>query len=55
MGDKGPHEIFPTTGSISKFQMPFDSSVREFSEQGKKFDLDVTVDVTGHVNVKFKM
>ena len=41
-----------TTGPISKFQTPFDSPVRELPVQGRKFDLEVTDDVTGQVKVR---
>ena len=52
-GPKGPPpEISQTTGPISKFQAPFDSPVRELPVQGKKFDLEVTDDVTGQVKVR---
>ena len=51
-GAKGPPEISQTTGPISKFQTPFDSPVRELPVQGKKFDLEVTDDVTGQVKVR---
>ena len=52
-GGKGPPpEISQTTGPISKFQTPFDSPVRELPVQGKKFDPEVTDDVTGQVKVR---
>ena len=51
-GQRAPPEISQTTGPISKFQTPFDSSVRELPVQGKKFDPDVTDDVTGQVKVR---
>ena len=52
-GPKGPPpEISQTTGPISKFQTPFDSPVRELPVQGKKFDPEVTDDVTGQVKVR---
>ena len=47
-----PPEISQTTGPISKFQTPFDSPVRELPVQGKKFDPEVTDDVTGQVKVR---
>ena len=46
-----PPEISQTTGTISKFQTPFDSPGRELSEQRKTFDFEVTDDVTGQVKV----
>ena len=46
-----PPEISQTTGTISKFQTPFDSPERELSEQRKTFDFEVTDDVTGQVKV----
>ena len=46
-----PPEIPQTTGTISKFQTPFDSPGRELSEQCKTFDFEVTDDVTGQVKV----
>ena len=49
---KAPPEISQTTGPISKFQTPFDSPVRELPEQSKKFDPEVTDDVTGQVKVR---
>ena len=51
-GPKGPPEIFQTTGPISKFQTPFDSPVHELPVQGKKFDPEVTDDVTGQDKVR---
>ena len=52
-GPKGPPpEISQTTGPISKFQTPFDIPVRELPVQGKKFDPEVTDDVTGQVKVR---
>ena len=51
-GAKGPPEISQTTLSISKFQTPFDSPIRELPVQGQKFDLEVTDDVTGQVKVR---
>ena len=51
-GAKGPPEISQTTVPISKFQTPFDSPVRELPVQGKKFDPEVTDDVTGQVKVR---
>ena len=51
-GGKGPPEISKTSGPISKFQTPFDSPVRELTEQCQKFDLEVTDDVTGQVKVR---
>ena len=51
-GAKGTPEISQTTGPISKFQTPFDSPVRELPVQGKKFDPEVTDDVTGQVKVR---
>ena len=53
-GPKGPPppEISQTTGPISKFQTPFDSPVRELPVQCKKFDPEVTDDVTGQVKVR---
>ena len=36
-GAEGPPEISQTTGPISKFQTPFDSSVRELPVQGQTF------------------
>ena len=51
-GGKSPPEISQTTGPISKFQMPFDSPVRELPVQGQKFDLEVTDDVTGQDKVR---
>ena len=50
-GGKGP-EISQTAGPISKFQTPFDSPVRELPVQGKKFDPEVTDDVTSQVKVR---
>ena len=50
-GGVAPPVISQTTGPISKIQITFDSPVRELSKQGVKFDLDVTDDVTGQVNV----
>ena len=47
-----PPEISQTTGTISKFQTPFDSPVRELPVQGQIFDLEVTDDVTGQVKVR---
>ena len=44
--------ISQTTGLVSKIQTPFDSSERELSKHGVKFDLDVTGDVTGQVKVR---
>ena len=38
--------------TISKFQTPFDSPVRELPVQGQKFDPEVTDDVTGQVKVR---
>ena len=49
---EGPPEISQTTGPICKFQTPFDSPVRELPVQGKKFDPEVTDDVTGQVKVR---
>ena len=49
---KGCPEISQTTGPISKFQTAFDSPVRELLVQGKKFDPEVTDDVTGQVKVR---
>ena len=43
--------ISQTTGPISKIQMTFDSPVRELSQHGVKFDLEITDDVTGRVKV----
>ena len=54
-GPKGPPEISQTTGPISKFQRPFDSSVRELPVQGKKLDPEVTDDVTGQVKTEFSI
>ena len=51
-GQRAPPEISQTTGPISKFQTPFDSPVRELPVQGKKFDPEVTDDVTGQVKVR---
>ena len=51
-GCKGAPEISQTTGPISKFQTPFDSPVRELPVQGKKFDPEVTDDVTGQILLK---
>ena len=52
-GGKGPSpEISQTTGPISKFQTQFDSPVRELPVQSKKFDPEVTYDVTGQVKVR---
>ena len=51
-GAKGTPEISQTTGPISKFQMPFDSPVRELPVQGQKFDPGVTDDVTSQVKVR---
>ena len=50
-GRQRPPEISQTTEPISKFQTPFDSHVRELSEQGQKFDLEVTGDHTDQVKV----
>ena len=41
--------ISQTIGPISKIQIPFDSPVRELSQHGVKFDLEITDDVTGRV------
>ena len=41
-----------STEPISKIQMPFDSTVRELSKHGEKFNLDVTDNVTGQVKVR---
>ena len=51
-GGKAPSEISQTTGPISKFQTPFDNPVRELPVQDKKFDPEVTDDVTGQVKVR---
>ena len=45
-------EISQTTGPISKIPTPFNSPVRETSEHGVKFDLEVTDDVTGQVKIR---
>ena len=50
-GYSPPPEISQTTGTISRFQTPFDSPGRELSEQRKPFDFEVTDDVTGQVKV----
>ena len=50
-GQRAPPEISQTTGPISKFQTQFDSPVRELPVQGKKFDREVTDDVTDQVKV----
>ena len=47
-----PPVISQTTGPISKTNTPFDSSAREYSKHGEKFDLDVTVDVAAQVKVR---
>ena len=44
--------ISRTTGPISKIQTPFDRPLRELSEQGVNFDLEVTDDVTSQVKVE---
>ena len=51
-GGEGPPEISQTTGPISNFQAPFDSTVRELSKKSHEFDLEVNDDITGHVKVK---
>ena len=55
-GGGGGQRILPprsqTTGPISKFRTPLDSPRRELPEQGIKFDLEVTDDVTGQVKVR---
>ena len=51
-GQRPPYEISQTTGPIFKFQTPLDSLVRELPDHGKKFALEITDDVTGHVKVK---
>ena len=51
-GGAYPPVISQTTGPISKIQTPFDSTVRELSKHGVKFDLEVTDDVTGQVKVR---
>ena len=45
-------EISQTTGPLFKFKTPFEITVRELSEQGKKIDLDNADDVTDRVKVK---
>ena len=46
-----PPVISQTTGPISKIQLPFDIPVRELSEDGVKYDPDVTDDVTDRIRV----
>ena len=54
-GQRTPFGIFLTTGPIFKFQTPFDSSVREVSEQGTKIDISQTgSSQTGHQAKKVK-